>query len=96
MTYDPNYVVKESDLLTTGATEHDDFDPDIAEWADVTSAYDPRIDEGPDPDIDYGSQDSLIVKLAKLSLIWISWSRWRASLVPSPALSGCPASGLPI
>ena len=45
MTYDPDYKVQPDDLLSTGATEQDDFDPDIAEWADVTSDYDPRIPE---------------------------------------------------
>jgi hypothetical protein len=42
--YDPNYRVTPGDLLDTGATEQDDFDPDIVEWADVTTGYDPRID----------------------------------------------------
>ena len=42
--YDPSYRVTNADLLDTGATEQDDFDPELDEWEGVTSEYDPRID----------------------------------------------------
>jgi hypothetical protein len=34
---DSEHRVQPSDLLDTGATEQDDFDPAIREWLDVTS-----------------------------------------------------------
>ncbi len=46
MTYDPNYVVQASDLLSTGSDEQDDYDPDIAEWYGVTSDH--PLDDGED------------------------------------------------
>jgi hypothetical protein len=37
--YDPHYRVQASDLLSTGADEPDDFDPDIADWFGMTSDH---------------------------------------------------------
>lgn len=49
MTYDPEYRIKESDLLSTGSDEQDDFDPDIAEWYGMTSGH-PLEDGGDNQD----------------------------------------------
>lgn len=40
MPFNPDYRLMPEHLIDTGATEQDDFDPDIAEWADATSEWD--------------------------------------------------------
>jgi len=42
--YDPDHAVTEEDMPNPGATSQDDFDPDSADGAYVTSIHDPRIE----------------------------------------------------
>jgi hypothetical protein len=44
---DAYLVLRPRDLLDPGAREGDDYDPDISDWADVTSEYRREMEAGP-------------------------------------------------